>query len=140
MLALTIPMEASCAREHGVYLLNDDVRMYCGVLEYPYIHSDVIRITQYAMRNAQGTVADMLYREPEPSAVPVSRSGTVHVVSGVVFLPVVVARLLELSLFQPLDGCTYQGLDGGALPLQVRNRIVYLGTTVQYKCTVLHYY
>ena len=72
-------------------------------------------IHESALSCAQGTVADIVYREPTRVS-----PGTVHVVSGVAFLPSALAqRLLSMSLAQQLDGCTYQGLDGGALPLQV---------------------
>ena len=75
------------------------------------------------MSVAQGTVADIEYREPTRVLVSLH----VHVVSGVAFLPSALAqRLLSLSLAQQLDGCTYQGLDGGALPLQVQYLLVLL--------------
>ncbi|XP_053497718.1 L-fucose kinase isoform X1 [Ictalurus furcatus] len=90
--AVSLPGDTSFAVNHGVYLTD-----------------------------AQGGVRDIIYRGSEErirsAALP---DGKVPLVSGPVFFSGSVSeKLLQTLVTPPLDGCTYLGMDSGALPLQI---------------------
>ncbi|XP_034031807.1 L-fucose kinase [Thalassophryne amazonica] len=69
----------------------------------------------------KGQVRDIIYKgtkeQIQQTAMP---DGKVPMVSGPVFFSRDVSeKLLQTHVTPPLDGCTYLGLDSGALPLQI---------------------
>uniref|UniRef100_A0A672HF50 L-fucose kinase n=1 Tax=Salarias fasciatus TaxID=181472 RepID=A0A672HF50_SALFA len=89
---VSLPGDVSFAAHHGVYLCD-----------------------------SQGVVRDIVYRGTEDQIQQaVMPDGKVPLVSGPVFFSRSVSeKLLQTHVSPPLDGCTYQGLDSGAPPLQV---------------------
>ncbi|KAK3558219.1 hypothetical protein QTP86_013985 [Hemibagrus guttatus] len=90
--AVSLPGDVSFAVNHGVYLTD-----------------------------TQGGVRDIIYKGSEEKIrSAVLPDGKVPLVSGPVFFSSSVSeRLLQTHVTPPLDGCTYLGLDSGALPLQI---------------------
>ncbi|KAK2834608.1 hypothetical protein Q7C36_015309 [Tachysurus vachellii] len=90
--AVSLPGDVSFAVNHGVYLTD-----------------------------TKGGVHDIIYRGSEERIrSAVLPNGKVPLVSGPVFFSSSVSeRLLQTHVTPPLDGCTYLGLDSGALPLQI---------------------
>ncbi|MCI4382100.1 hypothetical protein PGIGA_G00259750 [Pangasianodon gigas] len=90
--AVSLPGDMSFAVNHGVYLTD-----------------------------TQGGVRDIIYRGSEERICSaVLPDGKVPLVSGPVFFSSSVSeRLLQTHVTPPLDGCTYLGMDSGALPLQI---------------------
>uniref|UniRef100_A0A672HET9 L-fucose kinase n=1 Tax=Salarias fasciatus TaxID=181472 RepID=A0A672HET9_SALFA len=89
---VSLPGDVSFAAHHGVYLCD-----------------------------SQGVVRDIVYRGTEDQIQQaVMPDGKVPLVSGPVFFSRSVSeKLLQTHVSPPLDGCTYQGLDSGAPPLQI---------------------
>ncbi|GLD61656.1 L-fucose kinase [Lates japonicus] len=89
---LALPGDISYAANHGVYLSDQ-----------------------------QGQVRDIIYKgTKEQIQQAVMPDGKVPLVSGPVFFSRSVSeKLLQTHVIPPLDGCTYLGLDSGALPLQI---------------------
>ncbi|XP_075884780.1 L-fucose kinase [Nelusetta ayraudi] len=89
---LALPGDVSYAANHGVYLAD-----------------------------GQDQVKDILYRGAPEEILQARRpDGKVPLVSGPVFFSRSVSeKLLQTHVTPPLDGCTYLGLDSGALPLQI---------------------
>ncbi|XP_044126407.1 L-fucose kinase [Bufo gargarizans] len=71
--------------------------------------------------DGQGIVRDIVYRgSTEQILACLQDSQHVPLVSGIVFLSTETAEsFLSTLAVAPLDGCTYQGLDSGAEPLEV---------------------
>ncbi|KAF7701866.1 hypothetical protein HF521_001149 [Silurus meridionalis] len=92
VLAVSLPGDISFAVNHGVYLTD-----------------------------AQGEVRDIIYRGSEERICSaLLPDGKVPLVSGPVFFSSSVSeRLLQTHVTPPLDGCTYLGMDSGAMPLQI---------------------
>ncbi|KAB5565944.1 hypothetical protein PHYPO_G00247350 [Pangasianodon hypophthalmus] len=90
--AVSLPGDMSFAVNHGVYLTD-----------------------------TQGGVCDVIYRGSEERIrSAVLPDGKVPLVSGPVYFSSSVSeRLLQTHVTPPLDGCTYLGMDSGALPLQI---------------------
>ncbi|XP_069822471.1 L-fucose kinase isoform X2 [Dendropsophus ebraccatus] len=89
---ISLPGTPEYARNHGVYLTDE-----------------------------QGNVRDIVYRG-SAEQIRACLLGDQHVplVSGIVFLSTETAeRFLNALAVVPLTGCTYQGLDSGAEPLEV---------------------
>ncbi|KAM3920648.1 L-fucose kinase [Leptodactylus fuscus] len=89
---ISLPGTMEYARNHGVYLTDK-----------------------------QGIVKDIIYRgSPERIRACLLDDQHVPLVSGIVFISTETAeRFLSTLAAAPLDGCTYQGLDSGAEPLEV---------------------
>ncbi|XP_068115798.1 L-fucose kinase isoform X2 [Hyperolius riggenbachi] len=89
---ISLPGTPEYARSHGVYLMDK-----------------------------QGTVKDIIYRGSEERIrACLLEDQHVPLVSGIVFLSSeATERFLHTLATPPLDGCTYQGLDSGAEPLQI---------------------
>ncbi|KAI5614886.1 L-fucose kinase [Silurus asotus] len=92
VLAVSLPGDISFAVNHGVYLTDE-----------------------------QGGVRDIIYRGSEERICSaLLPDGKVPLVSGPVFFSSSVSeRLLQTHVTPPLDGCTYLGMDSGAMPLQI---------------------
>ncbi|XP_036689750.1 L-fucose kinase isoform X3 [Balaenoptera musculus] len=90
--AIALPGSTAYARNHGVYLTD-----------------------------SQGFVLDIYYQGTEAEIQRCARpDGRVPLVSGLVFFSVETAEhLLATHVSQPLDACTYMGLDSGARPVQL---------------------
>ncbi|XP_075045508.1 LOW QUALITY PROTEIN: L-fucose kinase [Mixophyes fleayi] len=89
---IALPGTPEYARNHGVYLTDE---------------SGVVRDIIY--RGSMERIQDCLLEDQH-----------VPLVSGIVFLSSETAeRFLSTLTSPPLDGCTYQGLDSGAEPLEV---------------------
>ncbi|CAN2389283.1 L-fucose kinase [Pristimantis euphronides] len=73
------------------------------------------------MTDGQGIVRDIVYRGSiEQIRACLLDEQHVPLVSGIVFISTETAeRFLSTLAASPLDGCTYQGLDSGAEPLEV---------------------
>ncbi|KAM9301554.1 L-fucose kinase [Gastrophryne carolinensis] len=89
---IALPGTPEYARKHGVYLTDE-----------------------------QGRVREIVYRaSAERISACLLKDQRVPLVSGIVFLsPETAERFLGTLTSPPLDGCTYQGLDSGAEPLEV---------------------
>ncbi|KAG8562400.1 hypothetical protein GDO81_015662, partial [Engystomops pustulosus] len=89
---ISLPGTPEYARNHGVYLTDK-----------------------------QGIVRDIIYRgSTEQIEACLMDAQHVPLVSGIVFLSTETAEhFLSTFAAAPLDGCTYQGLDSGAEPLEV---------------------
>ncbi|XP_074864421.1 L-fucose kinase [Carettochelys insculpta] len=89
---ISVPGSISYARNHGVYLADQ-----------------------------QGRVHDIIYQGPEAQLRQCAGpDGTVPLVCGVVFFSSETAeQLLATHVTPPLDACTYMGLDSGAQPIQL---------------------
>lgn len=89
---IALPGSPEYARNHGVYLTD-----------------------------GKGTVRDIVYRGCEERIrACLLEDQHVPLVSGIVFLSSETAeRFLGTLASSPLDGCTYQGLDSGAEPLEI---------------------
>ncbi|XP_056381408.1 L-fucose kinase isoform X2 [Hyla sarda] len=89
---ISLPGTPEYARNHGVYLTNE-----------------------------KGIVRDIVYRgSTEQIRACLLDDQHVPLVSGIVFLSTETAeRFLNTLAVAPLTGCTYQGLDSGAEPLEV---------------------
>ncbi|XP_040191024.1 L-fucose kinase-like, partial [Rana temporaria] len=89
---IALPGSPEYARNHGVYLTD-----------------------------RKGTVRDIVYRGSEERIrACLLEDQHVPLVSGIVFLSSETAeRFLGTLASSPLDGCTYQGLDSGAEPLEI---------------------
>ncbi|KAM4018042.1 L-fucose kinase isoform 2-T2 [Anomaloglossus baeobatrachus] len=89
---ISLPGTPEYAKNHGVYLADE-----------------------------QGIVRDIVYRGSSEQIRACLLDGQhVPLVSGIVFLSTETAeRFLSTLAVAPLDGCTYQGLDSGAEPLEV---------------------
>ncbi|XP_066439899.1 L-fucose kinase [Eleutherodactylus coqui] len=85
-----------------------------GTLEYARNHG-------VYLTDGQGIVRDIVYRgSTEQIRACLLDQQHVPLVSGIVFLSTETAeRFLSTLAMAPLDGCTYQGLDSGAEPLEV---------------------
>lgn len=85
-----------------------------GTLEYAKNHG-------VYLTDKQGIVRDIVYRgSTEQIQACLQDDQHVPLVSGIVFLSTETAeRFLSTLAVPPLDGCTYQGLDSGAEPLEV---------------------
>ncbi|XP_063801940.1 L-fucose kinase isoform X2 [Pseudophryne corroboree] len=89
---ISLPGTAEYARKHGVYLTDE---------------SGVVRDIVY--RGSIQRIQDCILEDQH-----------VPLVSGIVFLSSETAeRFLSTLTSPPLDGCTYQGLDSGAEPIEV---------------------
>ncbi|TSK13521.1 L-fucose kinase [Bagarius yarrelli] len=90
--AVSLPGDMSFAVNHGVYLTD-----------------------------TQGGVRNIIYQGSEEKVSSALLSdGKVPLVSGPVYFSSSVSeRLLQTHVTPPLNGCTYLGLDSGALPLQL---------------------
>ncbi|KAH0619396.1 hypothetical protein JD844_000008 [Phrynosoma platyrhinos] len=90
---IAVPGSVSYARQHGVYLADD-----------------------------QGFVQDILYQSPEDQMQQcVGPDGKVPLVCGIVFFSSSEAaeQLLATHVIPPLNACTYLGLDSGAPAIQL---------------------
>ncbi|XP_034644214.1 L-fucose kinase isoform X1 [Trachemys scripta elegans] len=89
---ISVPGSVSYARNHGVYLANQ-----------------------------QGFVRDIIYQGPEARIQECAGpDGKVPLVCGVVFFSSETAeQLLATHVIPPLDACTYLGLDSGAQTIQL---------------------
>ncbi|XP_053304582.1 L-fucose kinase [Spea bombifrons] len=89
---ISVPGTPEYAKNHGVYMMDE-----------------------------QGLVRDIIYCGSEERIQQcVLRDGRVPLVSGIVFLCSETSdRFLSTLALPPLDGCTYQGLDSGAEPLEM---------------------
>ncbi|XP_072278918.1 L-fucose kinase isoform X2 [Pyxicephalus adspersus] len=89
---IALPGSPEYARDHGVYLTDE-----------------------------KGMVRDIIYRGSEQRiSTCLLEDQHVPLVSGIVFLSSEAAeRFLGTLTSSPLDGCTYQGLDSGAEPLEI---------------------
>ncbi|XP_043083720.1 L-fucose kinase isoform X2 [Puntigrus tetrazona] len=89
---VALPGDVGFAVDHGVYLTDAEARI-CNII----------------YKGSKETISC--------AALP---DGKVPLVSGPVFFSRTVAeKLLQTHVTSPLDGCTYLGMDSGALPLEI---------------------
>ncbi|KAM4637923.1 L-fucose kinase isoform 6-T12 [Amazona ochrocephala] len=134
---IAVPGSQAYARNHGVYLTNEQVSRSSsskgtGVLTPPVPW--VLRsqpccgcLTCGSLKSSlwwshsQGLVHNIIYKGTEAQIQQCAGpDGTVPLVCGVVFFSSDAAeQLLATHVIPPLDACTYMGLDSGAPPIQL---------------------